>query len=323
MTVINKTGLLTTLTIGALASIFIFYHVGVSSVAKFDCENLKHLNEIHNARCRFLPDILIVGFDKCGTMTLRQFISVHPDIFITRSSANTKLFKVDYHNDKSLNGSPIKDKKVECTPEGKLRLEKLVSPNIPAPENVHKYVPQVKLIAIVKEPTERVMSTFVHRVNKTKNPWNIDDFDVIIRKLVSSENVIDFNENNSTEEQTKGLFMKSFYATWLKPWVNVFGVDKILILDGDNFVANPVEELRKAEQFIGLEPKIQQSDFHYDEMKKFYCIREEGNTGCMSEKKGRPHPAMSNNTRRLIKDFFKPYNEEFYELIGRRFPWDD
>ena len=278
-----------------------------------------------NARCRFLPDILIFGFDKCGTMTLRQFLSVHPDIFITQKEGNNKFFKQIAENDYSHNSVAVSlNEKTECTPKGKLRLEKLVSSRYP--ESVYKYVPNIKLIAIVKEPVERTMSHYVHLVAQVeKSLLKMSDFDLCARRLVSSPLGPSSKAlgNDHRCDGTNHIITTSMYATSLKKWVDIFGVENILIIDGDNFVSNPVEELRKAEDFIGLEHKISDSDFYYDKQKKFYCIREEGNTGCMSEKKGRPHPPMSNSTRKILKDFIKPYNEEFYKLIGRTFPWDD
>ena len=168
------------------------------------------------------------------------------------------------------------------------------------------------------------MSHFVHMVVQSGKPLNMDDLDICSRRLVHSKKLSDTSTNDEHNcEGAKHIITTSIYASTLKKWINVFGVDKILILDWDNFVVNPVQELRKAEQFIGLEPKLKQSDFYYDEQNKFYCIREEGSTGCMSEKKGRPHPAMANSTRWLLKVFFKPYNGELYKLIERTFPWDD
>ena len=310
----EKTVFLVLLTIFAVSFILLYVSYPVSEI-HFDCEPL---NKITDVGCRFLPDILIVGFDKCGTMTLRQFLSVHPDIFITRTASNIQYFKT------RTNLSTGLPKKTECTPEGKLRLGKLVSPEYP--ENVHKCVPNVKLIAIVKEPTERVMSNFVHYVVQHGTPMSMKEFDKCTRKLVTSMKFTEYVSPASYDpfcEDVIGIINTSMYVTALKPWVEVFGVENILIIDGDNFVANPVQELKKAEQFFGLKQKITQSNFYYDKEKKFYCIREEGNAGCMSEKKGRPHPAMANSTRKLLKDFFKPYNEELYKLIGRTFPWDN
>ena len=284
---------------------------------KFD----KRVNKM-NARCRFLPDILIFGFDKCGTMTLRQFLSVHPDIFITQNDRNNDFFREIAESAINHNTVP-RSKKTECTPKGKLRLEKLV--NSRYQESVNRYVPNIKLIAIVKEPVERIMSHYVHFVVQSDKPLRMGDFDLCARRLVSSPLGPSPKAvgNDHRCDGTNQMITTSMYATPLKQWIAVFGLENILIIDGDNFVSNPVEELRKAEDFIGLEHKISESDFYYDKQKKFYCIREEGNTGCMAEKKGRPHPPMANSTRKLLKDFIKPYNEEFYKLIGRTFPWDE
>ena len=270
-----------------------------------------------NERCRFLPDILIFGFDKCGTMTLRQFLSVHPDIFITENEANNRLFKNIAEKEFDQNSKYFE--KPECTPKGKLRLEKLVNPRYP--ESVYKYIPNIKLVAIVKEPVERVMSHYVHMVVQSSKPLSMDDFDMCARRLVNSSGKSEGNDHRC--DGTTHILTTSKYADPLTAWVDVFGVENILIIDGDNFVSNPVEELRQAEEFFGLELKISESDFYYDKQKKFYCMREEGNTGCMPEKKGRPHPPMADSTRQLLKDYFKPYNQQFYKLIGRTFPWDD
>ena len=313
---VQRTVVFVLLTIFALLLILLYvqYHV---CEEHFDCG---HIAQITAGGCGFLPDILIVGFDKCGTMTLRQFLNVHPDIFITSRSANIRYFETQ--TNRSATGIPDR---IECTPEGKLRLDKLAHPDYP--ENVHKCASDVKLIVMVKEPTERAMSSFVHLLVQHGTHLSINDFDTCMRKIVNFLKLSDVlparNHPICGDEHIINSITTSMYVTTLKPWVDVFGLKNILIIDGDNFVANPVQELRKAEQFLGLEQKIMDSDFYYDKIKKFYCIQEEGMSGCMSEKKGRPHPAMTNSTRKLLKDFFRPYNEEFYKLIGRTFPWDD
>ena len=222
-----------------------------------------------NAQCRFLPDILIFGFDKCGTMTLRQFLSVHPDIFITQNDGNNKFFREIAESAYNHKTVPL-SKKTECTPKGKLRLEKLVNPRYP--ESVKRYVPNIKLIAIVKEPVERTMSHYVHFVVQSDKPLRMVDFDLCARRLVSSPIGPSSKAvgNDHRCDGTNHIITTSMYATSLKKWVDIFGLENILIIDGDNFVSNPVEELRKAEDFIGLEHKISESDFYYDKQKKFF-----------------------------------------------------
>ena len=84
------------------------------------------LEEPGQPKCRKLPDILIIGFEKCGTITLRQFLGIHPKIFITVSRLNNAFFNAD--NNKSVDEFT---KSLPCTPEGQLRLEKLGTSGLP------------------------------------------------------------------------------------------------------------------------------------------------------------------------------------------------
>jgi len=34
-------------------------------------------------------------------------------------------------------------------------------------------------------------------------------------------------------------------------------------------------------------------------------------------------PKMDVSTRKILNDFFKPYNEKLFELLGKRFNWND
>ena len=178
---------------------------------------------------------------------------------------------------------------------------------------------------MVKEPTERALSHFVHFVDRKLIPLKVTDFDKYAR-YVFSRNITVFNKTDSGTKlqfSLNALKQYSLFAERLKPWMNRFGLDRILIIDGDKFAANPVEELNKAETFIGLEHAITEDNFYFNTEKRFYCIKTDFKGGCMIKAKGRPHPVMKNSTRRLLKEFFKPHNKIFYEIAGRTFSWDD
>ena len=247
----------------------------------------------NDSDCRQLPDILIIGFEKCGTITLRQFLGLHPTIYITKKRGNNHFF------DKDELRTPIKlAKNRPCTANEELRLEKLATPG--KADKVFKYLPNVKLIAIVREPVERTMSQFVHvkALRKIPDDMDFEQFLNHVRQLYK-------------------------YTHIIKRWVELFGKEKILVLDGDEFARNPVVELRKAEVFLGLNSYFNKDLFVYNETRKFYCFKTETGNECMYPGKGRPHPVMRNETRALLKTLFHSLNEEFFKLIGRRFPWND
>ena len=35
------------------------------------------------------------------------------------------------------------------------------------------------------------------------------------------------------------------------------------------------------------------------------------------------YPEMKSKTRKLLQDFFRPHNEKLFEMIGKRFDWND
>ena len=249
-----------------------------------------HQREIKQLKCRVLPDILIIGFEKCGTGTLRRFLGKHPGVWMVERSGMDTFFSPDNH--KSLKefakGRP-------CIPKGKLLIEKLAVNGLP--EKVLEYIPDVKLIAIVKEPSERVLSVFLHRKATGWLPPGIRDFETYAEKVCKCKKQRDLDKMMALDP-TRGLNGSSIYYNRLKTWIDVFGRDNILVLDGDDFAINPARQLRLAESFIGLENILDESRFYYNKERGFYCMKlKGGDDGCMQKGKGRPHPVMLNSTR--------------------------
>lgn len=80
------------------------------------------------------------------------------------------------------------------------------------------------------------------------------------------------------------------------------------------------------EKFLNIEPLIKKDNFYINQTKRFPCVStsfkvKKGNSGCLSEAKGRRHPYVRNDIRKLLENYFRPYNEEFYKEVGRDFHW--
>ena len=259
--------------------------------------------------CRKLPDVLIIGFEKCGTVTLKSFLGIHPQVYVQDFSFNYKLF------DK---GSQVTTWKIKqytrnkrCTPRGTLRLEKLSTRGVA--RHTHAVLPDIKLLAIVKEPVERSMSHYVHRKAKGIE-YKGYTFDSMIRSILE--------HNKPIPLKGSVLFRQSTYVDRLEPWISAYGLEKIHIVDGDNFVKNPTEELQKVEQFLGLKSYISPNKFVYNLVKKFFCLKGVGQDSCMSSSKGRPHPSMLQTTRNRLQEYYRPYNEKLFKTIGHNFSWN-
>ena len=256
-------------------------------------------------KCRKLPDVLIIGFEKCGTVTLKSYLGIHPQIYMVNLLTNYKLFNRD-----SQISVQQYTRNLPCTPNGKLRLEKLATWGTVAKTTA--VVPNAKLIAIVKEPVERSMSHYVHRTAKGMESTRYN-FDTMIASIMDHDKPISL--------KSSVLFRQSQYIDRLESWIENYGLSNIHVIDGDNFVKNPAVELQAVEKFLGLKPYITKDHFVYNPVKMFYCLKQDGNEACMTSNKGRPHPEMSNATRTRLQEYYKPYNEQLFNTIGRKFSW--
>ena len=106
-------------------------------------------HEVKAFRCRIIPDILVVGMEKCGTTTLRSFLGIHPQIFVPLPldvnvflTARFENFTLsDYFEFKKERNQTLK-----CTPDGMLRMEK-AGIGVKHAERVYQYSRNMKLIA--------------------------------------------------------------------------------------------------------------------------------------------------------------------------------
>ena len=117
----------------------------------------------------------------------------------------------------------------------------------------------------------------------------------------------------------------SLYSVAMKEWLKYFSLDQFLIIDVDDIARAPWKVMKKVEQFMGVKHKIREENFVFDEQKGFYCFRANSTAApiCMDDTKGREHPTFGESLEKKLREFFAPYNREFYQLVGRDFGWPE
>ena len=254
---------------------------------------------------KVLPHAIIFGVMKGGTEALATFMSIHPQI-----AMQLKLQTVMFFNYNYLKGVEWYRNQMPCSTEGQLVIEK--SPQYFTskfvPERVHEMNSSIQLIAILREPISRAISHFSH-VQDVKPGLYVDSFE---------DTVTDALGRIDIEHET---IFKSLYSVHLRRWSGYFKMNQIHIVDGDSFKLQQVEELNKIEDFLGIERFINHNHFSYNEEKGFYCLNFTGKPECMAKGKGRVHPKINPGFLEKLRQLFKPYNEELFSIIGKRFDW--
>ena len=263
-------------------------------------------------RKRRLPQAIIIGVKKGGTRALIEILKIHPGV--RPSSREVHFFDRDENYDLGLDW--YREQMPPSLP-GEITMEKspsyFVTPKVPS--RIYGMSRDVKLILIVRDPTLRAISDYTQSL--FKHPEN-PPFE---------ETVLDFRGENVNSNWSKIAI--GHYARHLRRWLKFFPKDKIHIVSGEDLITNPAVEIKAVEKFLGLEPFITENNFYFNKTKGFFCFvgkrRENGQPKterhCMGSTKGRKHPRIRQEVFKMVRDYFRPHNEEFYTLANRNFNW--
>lgn len=122
-----------------------------------------------------LPNFLVIGAHKAGTTALYNYLKQHPQVYMSPAK-EPRFFALEGKNLKFL--GPKKDPGNRCrftTLEAYRELFQGVSSEVAigeastlylysqeAPKRIQHYIPDAKLIAILRNPIKRAYSNFVH-----------------------------------------------------------------------------------------------------------------------------------------------------------------
>ncbi|XP_069110326.1 heparan sulfate glucosamine 3-O-sulfotransferase 1-like [Argopecten irradians] len=260
-----------------------------------------------------LPTCLIIGVKKAGTGAMVQYLKLHPDIVV----ADRELNFFDYERNYNL-GFDYYKTLMPMSYEGQITMEKTSNyfHNKETEWRVHSMNSSMKMILLVREPIARAVSDYLQRKLKDKDTMDLQP---------TFEELIIRPKNGKINEGYPGI-RPSFYYKHMVRWLKYFPLTQFHIVDGDNLVRNPYEEMFAVENFLGLPHLITRDRFVFSEKKGFYCMSLDGVNGtrqeqCLSKGKGRKHPDIDEGVMEMLTDLFRPLNQQFYKLIGRKFDW--
>ena len=268
-----------------------------------------------NIREKRLPDAIIIGAAKAGTSVLKRNLLLHPDV------KGRKYEEIRFFNRYFEKGLPWYIEQMEPVTRDEIAIEKT---NYFSYRNAIQRIWQVfgnniKLILIVRDPVQRLISNYAMMFeNKVINGT--------FKKLTFTE----INGKLTVNAKYYNV-QNSYYAKWLNMWLDTgFKLSTFMIIDGDEFAKDPLPELIKLEQFLGLRHMLTKETFYFNETKGFPCVapnftfadgtKSNVKGGCAEEKCGRKHPDVPFDQLELLYQHFAPLNQEFFDLVGMDIP---
>ncbi|XP_067103697.1 heparan sulfate glucosamine 3-O-sulfotransferase 1 [Osmerus mordax] len=260
-----------------------------------------------NGTLQQLPQILIIGVRKGGTRALIEMLSLHSAVAAAENEVH--FFDWESHFQKGL---PWYLTQMPFALPDQLTVEKTPAyfTSTKVPERIHQMNPDIKLLLILRDPTERVLSdytqVFYNRLQKHKQYHPIES--VLVK---DGEVNLGYKALN-----------RSLYYLHMQNWLRYFPLESIHVVDGDELIRDPFPEMKRVERFLNLEPQINPSNFYFNKTKGFYCLRDHGRERCLHDSKGRAHPQVAPAILHKLYRFFHEPNKKFFELVGRTFHWN-
>ncbi|WP_262497565.1 sulfotransferase domain-containing protein [Parabacteroides bouchesdurhonensis] len=201
------------------------------------------------------------------------------------------------------------------------------------PARLYKYSPKMKLIFMVRNPIDRAFSHYnmdrqcVHGTEpwEIKGLYNRVEWESYSDKQKQQEIDIledvegypfsyfalrEMGEINNTGSVQSSAFpypsylRRGIYSAQLKNYYKYFKPEQILIIESRELKNNKIETLRKVETFLGIK--------HID-----WLLLD------LQDKHIRAYDVeMPEDVRSRLSEFYAPYNEDFYQMIGKRFDWE-
>ena len=180
---------------------------------------------------RALPTFLVIGAMKAGTTSLHTYLGRHPNVFVSEPK-EPHFFSsnwdrgVDWYEGLFAGGRDALARGEASTSYSKFPAE----PDVP--ERVHKLVPDVRLVYIVREPIARVRSHYLHNVLMEREHRSIDD------ALLGDPKYLDCSR----------------YAFQIDQYLELFPREQLLVVRTDALQSRMVETVKRVLDFVGVDP---------------------------------------------------------------------
>lgn len=255
---------------------------------------------------RVLPDFIIIGAKRCGTTSLYMHLGEHPSI-VRAQRDNVGFFNNNFDLGMCYYRSffpTIWKKKYIISKEKQFMTFDVTTsylPNSITAVNICDSLPKIKLILIVRNPVDRTYSEY----NLIKKEDRLNTFEELISKEIhqihDEDNIATRKSTDSPTIGVNSLIRKGMYAQQFSPWLKLFSKDQILVISTEDFALKTQETYNEIFNFLGLP--------HHTIMNN-----KKINEGV--------YAPMKPEIRKLLVDYFKPYNKNFFEQVGQVFDWD-
>ena len=260
-------------------------------------------------RARMLPGFLIVGAERCGTTSMFHVLKQHPAVSGTAlRKQEVHFFDVAYRRGLGWYQSqfPLRaSARLAARGTGVAPVAFEASPYYMfhplAPERIHRDLAGVKLLVLLRDPVERAYSAHANHVG---HGLETESFERALeledsRLAGEAERIIADPGYNSYCHRHYSYRVRGHYIDQLEHLEAIFGRERLLVIDSDDFFADPGPAYDEVLEFLGLPA----------------C------SPAFTPQNARPRAPMPASVRAALEEHYRPYDERLAAWLGREPSW--
>jgi hypothetical protein len=202
-------------------------------------ETLSRARSGDGTRGLTLPNLIVIGAQKCGTSGLHYYLSLHPEVSMSEPK-ELNFFIEERNYPRGLEWySRHFDPTARCRGES--------SPNYTAypqhvgvPERMAATVPDARLVYIVRDPIERITAHWIHNYAKRREKGDL-------RETLLHPNT--------------SYVSRSRYFMQLQRFLEFYPDEQVLVLDQRDLRDERMPTLRRLFEFAGVDPSFEHPKF--------------------------------------------------------------
>ena len=186
-----------------------------------------------------LPNLIVIGSQKCGTSGLHYYLGLHPEMSMSTPK------ELDFFIAERNYPLGVEWYRSQFDPQAKVRGES--SPNYTAypqhvgvPERMHSIVPEARLLYVVRDPIDRIAAHWVHNYAKRRERGDL-------RETLLHRNT--------------SYLIRSHYYTQLQQFLRLYPRDQVLLVEQEELRYRRLETLRRIFEFAGVDPDFSHARF--------------------------------------------------------------
>jgi hypothetical protein len=186
-----------------------------------------------------LPNLVVIGAQKCGTSGLHYHLGLHPEISMSKPK------ELNFFIEERAWPRGLDWYRGHFDARARVRGES--SPNYTAyphhlgvPERMHSVIPDARLIYVVRDPLLRIASHWVHNYAKRREKGDL--------------------RSTLTHPNTSYL-VRSQYFMQLQQFLRFYDREQILVLQQSDFRKDRATTLREVFEFVGVDPGFTHPSF--------------------------------------------------------------